>query len=96
MGGYGGAYGGYGSGSGMGGGVIGLNLMPIDGQPLPLSLTQTLESPSQHKFALLHPIVQTFSSVAQMLDSTCMATHSSFLIHRQIGEISSGLASHIG
>ena len=77
-GGYGGmgGYGGYGMG-GMGMGMMGPNGVPLGpgGNP---SLTQTLEATTQHTFALLHSIVQTFSGVAQMLESTFMATHSSF------------------
>ncbi|KAI9568630.1 Peroxin 13, N-terminal region-domain-containing protein [Boletus coccyginus] len=38
----------------------------------------TLETTTQHTFSLLHSIMQTFSGVAQMLESTFMATHSSF------------------
>lgn len=85
MGGMGG-YGGYGSPMGMGmGGMYnspyGMGGMP--GQPgafpgQPPSLTQTLESTTHTTFALLHSIVQTFGGVAQMLESTFMATHSSF------------------
>jgi peroxin-13 len=49
------------------------------GQPgQPPSLTQTLESTTHQTFALIHSIVQTFGGVAQMLESTFMATHSSF------------------
>ena len=33
---------------------------------------------SDPHFALLHSVVQTFSGIAQILESTFMATHSSF------------------
>lgn len=102
MGTYGGMGGGYG-GYGMGGmGMMGPNGMPIgpDGQPLPPSLTQTLESTTQHTFALIHSIVQTFSGVAQMLESTFMATHSSFFamvgVIDQFGQLRNALGSVLG
>ncbi|KIK54598.1 hypothetical protein GYMLUDRAFT_176869 [Collybiopsis luxurians FD-317 M1] len=110
LGGYGG-YGGYG-GMGMGygggmygpglGGMIGPNGVPVDanGNPLPPSLTQTLEQTTQHTFALLHSIVQTFSGVAQMLESTFMATHSSFFamvgVVDQFGQLRNALGSVLG
>jgi peroxin-13 len=99
MGTYGGGYGGYGMG---GMGMMGPNGMPLgpDGQPLPPSLTQTLESTTQHTFALLHSIVQTFTGVAQMLESTFMATHSSFFamvgVIDQFGQLRNALGSVLG
>ncbi|KAH7868298.1 Peroxin 13, N-terminal region-domain-containing protein [Lentinula edodes] len=113
MGGIGGGYGGYG-GLGMGygagmygggyglGGMMGPNGVPVDanGNPLPPSLTQTLEHTTQHTFALLHSIVQTFSGVAQMLESTFMATHSSFFamvgVVDQFGHLRNALGSVLG
>ncbi|KAJ6578589.1 Peroxin 13, N-terminal region-domain-containing protein, partial [Mycena sp. CBHHK59/15] len=89
-------YGGMGMGMGMGG--VG---MPLDanGMPIP-SLTQTLESTTQHTFTLLHSIVQTFSGVAQMLESTFMATHSSFFamvgVIDQFGHLRNALGSVLG
>ncbi|KAI0037197.1 Peroxin 13, N-terminal region-domain-containing protein [Vararia minispora EC-137] len=78
-----GSYGGYGMGGmypgtyGMGMNGMGMYGAPPFGPGNP-SLTQTLESTTQHTFALLQSIVQTFSGLAQMLESTFMATHSSF------------------
>ncbi|KAJ7089370.1 Peroxin 13, N-terminal region-domain-containing protein [Mycena belliarum] len=75
--------------------------MPLDanGMPIP-SLTQTLESTTQHTFTLLHSIVQTFSGVAQMLESTFMATHSSFFamvgVIDQFGHLRNALGSVLG
>lgn len=66
---------GYGMG-GMYGGGYGMPGMPMD--PNNPSLTQQLEATTQHTFALLHSIVQTFTGLSQMLESTFMATHSSF------------------
>ncbi|KAI0674123.1 Peroxin 13, N-terminal region-domain-containing protein [Trametes maxima] len=103
--GYGG-YGGYGSYgmNGMYGGMPGMGYgMPGPGGPFDPnnpSLTQTLESTTQHTFALLHSIVQTFSGVAQMLESTFMATHSSFFamvgVIDQFGQLRNALGSVLG
>ena len=100
--GYGG-YGGYGM-NGMYGGMPGMGYgMPGPGGPFDPnnpSLTQTLESTTQHTFALLHSIVQTFSGVAQMLESTFMATHSSFFamvgVVDQFGQLRNALGSVLG
>lgn len=102
----GGMYGGYGGmggmGMGMGGGMMGPNGVPIgpDGQPLPPSLTQTLESTTATTFQLLHSIVGTFTGVAQMLESTFMATHSSFFamvgVIDQFGQLRNALGSVLG
>ncbi|KAI1798412.1 Peroxin 13, N-terminal region-domain-containing protein [Ganoderma leucocontextum] len=102
----GGGYGGYGM-SGMYGGMPGMPGMyggiagpggPFD--PNNPSLGQSLESTTQHTFALLHSIVQTFSGVAQMLESTFMATHSSFFamvgVVEQFGQLRNALGSVLG
>ena len=106
-----GSYGGlgtYGGGYGMGlnpmgmGAMMGPNGIPIgpDGNPLPPTLTQTLESTTQHTFALLHNIVQTFTGVAHMIESTFMATHSSFFamvgVIDQFGQLRNALGSVLG
>lgn len=104
-----GSYGGYGMGGmggmgGMYGGMPGMGYgMPGSGGPFDPnnpSLTQTLESTTQHTFALLHSIVQTFSGVAQMLESTFMATHSSFFamvgVIDQFGQLRNALGSVLG
>lgn len=105
MGGYGGGYGGYGGYgmNGMYGGMPGMGLgVPGAGpfDPMNPSLTQTLESTTQHTFALLQSIVQTFSGVAQMLESTFMATHSSFFamvgVIDQFGQLRNALGSVLG
>ncbi|KAL1744171.1 Peroxin 13, N-terminal region-domain-containing protein [Schizophyllum fasciatum] len=97
--GYGGmgmGYGGYGGGMGM---FPGQPQLDMNGQPIP-SLTQTLELTTQHTFGLLHSIVQTFSGVAQMLESTFMATHSSFFamvgVIDQFGQLRNALGSVLG
>ncbi|KAF7794074.1 hypothetical protein EIP86_005204 [Pleurotus ostreatoroseus] len=97
--GYGG-YGGYGM-NGMYGGGMGLYGQPPGPfDPNNPSLGQTLESTTQHTFTLLHSIVQTFSGVAQMLESTFMATHSSFFamvgVIEQFGQLRNALGSVLG
>jgi len=105
MSGYGG-YGGYGMnsmyggmpGMGMGMGMYGPGGNPYD--PNNPSISQTLESTTQHTFALLHSIVQTFTGVSQMLESTFMATHSSFFamigVVEQFGQLRNALGSVLG
>ena len=99
IGGYG--YGGYGMNSMYGGmpGMGGMGMHPgMD--PNNPSLTQTLESTTQHTFALLQSIVQTFTGVAQMLESTFMATHSSFFamvgVVEQFSHLRNALGSVLG
>jgi len=102
--GYGGGmgYGGYGmNGMGLGmngmyggGGGYGMPGMPMD--PNNPSLTQQLEATTQHTFALLHSIVQTFSGLAQMLESTFMATHSSFFAMVGVVDQFSNLRNALG
>ena len=99
-GGYGvGGYGGYGM-NGMYGPGMGMYGQPPPFDPNNPSLTQALESTTQHTFALLHSIVQTFSGVAQMLESTFMATHSSFFamvgVIDQFGQLRNALGSVLG
>lgn len=105
----GGGYGSYGS-YGMNGMYGGMGGMPGMGygyggppgpfDPMNPSLTQTLEGATQHTFALLHSIVQTFGGVAQMLESTFMATHSSFFamvgVIDQFGQLRNALGSVLG
>ena len=101
MGGYGsyGMNGMYGGMPGIYGGGMGM-MGPGGMDPNNPSLTQTLESTTQNTFALLHSIVQTFSGVAQMLESTFMATHSSFFamvgVVDQFGQLRNALGSVLG
>jgi peroxin-13 len=83
FGGMGGMYGGgmgmggmYGSGMGMGGMYGGMG-MPGDPNN-PQSLTQSFSQSTQATFQLIENIVGAFGGFAQMLQSTYMATHSSF------------------
>ncbi|KAH9983452.1 Peroxin 13, N-terminal region-domain-containing protein [Russula vinacea] len=86
----------YGGGMGMyGGGQPG---MPFD--PSNPSVTQALESTTATTFALLHSVVQTFAGLAQMLESTFMATHSSFFalagVIDQFAQLRNALGSVLG
>jgi len=85
-----------GMGMGMGMGMYG----PMAYDPANQSLGQTLENTTQHTFALLHSIVQTFTGVSQMLESTFMATHSSFFamvgVIEQFGQLRNALGSVLG
>lgn len=76
MGGYGGMYGGMGGMGGMGGygGMYGG--MPPNGDPN--SLTQSFNQSTAATFQMIESIVGAFGGLAQMLESTYMATHSSF------------------
>lgn len=69
---YGGGYGGYG---GMGGMYGGMN--PNDPN-IQNSLTNRFGNSTQATFQMLEGIVGAFSGFTQMLESTYMATHSSF------------------
>ena len=74
--GYGSLYGGLGGmyGAGMGQpGMMGTD--PND----PNSLTNSFSQSTQATFQIIESIVGAFQGVAQMLESTYMATHSSFL-----------------
>lgn len=87
MGGYGGGmYGGYGGyGGGMYGGMYGGGMGPND----PNSLTNRFSNGTAATFQMLEGIVTAFGGFAQMLESTYMATHSSFF-----GMLTSHTVSH--
>ncbi|GAC95229.1 hypothetical protein PHSY_002804 [Pseudozyma hubeiensis SY62] len=92
-GGYGG-YGGYGMGMGMGMGMGGMPGMP--GQPGDVSLTQRMESGTQATFELISSIVGAFGGFAQMLESTFMATHSSFFAMVGVADQFASLRNYLG
>ena len=77
-GGYGSMYGGMGGMGGMYGGMPGYG----GGQPGmmgdPNSLTNSFSQSTQATFQIIESIVGAFGGFAQMLESTYMATHSSF------------------
>lgn len=81
-------YGGYG-GMGMGPGM-----MPMD--PNNPSLFQQVGASTSQTFALIQSIVQTFGGFAQMLDSTFMATQSSFFAMLGVAEQFSNLKGALG
>ncbi|KAJ4146605.1 Peroxisomal membrane protein PAS20 [Fusarium falciforme] len=90
----GGMYGGMGGGmyGGMGGGMG----MPGD----PNSLTNSFNNSTQATFQMLEGIVTAFGGFAQMLESTYMATHSSFFamvsVAEQFGNLRDTLGSVLG
>jgi len=109
MGGMGGMYGSsmYGMGGGMGGyGGMGGGMY---GQPGGMygpngmqdqSLTQTFSNSTQATFQMIESIVGAFGGFAQMLESTYMATHSSFFamvsVAEQFGNLRQTLGSILG
>ncbi|KAM0242895.1 hypothetical protein ACHAP5_007148 [Fusarium lateritium] len=95
----GGGYGGYGGGmyGGMGGGMYGGGMgMPGDQN----SLTNSFNNSTQATFQMLEGIVTAFGGFAQMLESTYMATHSSFFamvsVAEQFGNLRDTLGSVLG
>ncbi|KAM0440967.1 hypothetical protein ACHAPT_000271 [Fusarium lateritium] len=99
---YGGGYGGYGGGmyGGMGGGMYGGmgGGMGMPGDPN--SLTNSFNNSTQATFQMLEGIVTAFGGFAQMLESTYMATHSSFFamvsVAEQFGNLRDTLGSVLG
>ncbi|KAL5336714.1 Peroxin 13, N-terminal region-domain-containing protein [Aspergillus crustosus] len=96
MGGYGGMYGG---GMGGYGGMYGGGGMPGDPND-PNSLTNTFSQSTQATFQMIESIVGAFGGFAQMLESTYMATHSSFFamvsVAEQFGNLRNTLGSALG
>jgi peroxin-13 len=93
---YGGGYGGYGSfGAQPFGGGYGQPYgagMPVG----PESLSQRMESGTAATFQLLESIVGAFGGFAQMLESTYMATHSSFFAMIGVAEQFGSLRNYLG
>lgn len=96
---YGGGYGGYGMGGGMYGGMGGMGGMPGDPNN-PQGLTQSFSQSTAATFQMLESIVGAFGGFAQMLESTYMATHSSFFamvsVAEQFGNLRQTLGSVLG
>ncbi|KAL2166862.1 hypothetical protein VTG60DRAFT_2070 [Thermothelomyces hinnuleus] len=95
-----GGYGGYGGGM-YGGGMYGGMPGAMPGDPNnPDSLTQRFNMSTQATFQMLEGIVGAFSGFAQMLESTYMATHSSFFamvsVAEQFGNLRDTLGSVLG
>ncbi|KAL4902611.1 Peroxin 13, N-terminal region-domain-containing protein [Aspergillus multicolor] len=91
---YGGMYGGMGGYGGMYGGG-----MPGDPND-PNSLTNSFSQSTQATFQMIESIVGAFGGFAQMLESTYMATHSSFFamvsVAEQFGNLRNTLGSALG
>ncbi|KAI1766705.1 hypothetical protein GGR53DRAFT_196745 [Hypoxylon sp. FL1150] len=89
-----GSYGGYGNMyGGMYGGMPGM--MPNDPNN-PNSLTSRFSNNTQATFQMLEGLVGAFSGFAQMLESTYMATHSSFFAMVSVAEQLSNLRNTLG
>lgn len=97
MGGMGGMYGGMGGMGGYGGMYGGMGGMPGDPNQ---SLTQSFSQSTAATFQLIENIVGAFGGFAQMLQSTYMATHSSFFamvsVAEQFGNLRQTLGSVLG
>ncbi|KAK5134357.1 hypothetical protein LTR08_006537 [Meristemomyces frigidus] len=106
---YGGGMGGYGGGGmyggGMNGGMGGYGGGGMYGQqgmygPQEPSLSQTMSTSTQATFQMIESIVGAFGGFAQMLESTYMATHSSFFamvsVAEQFGNLRQTLGSMLG
>ena len=94
-----GGMGGYGGYGGMNGGMYGQpGQIGPDGQPI--SLTQAYSNSTQATFQMIESIVGAFGGFAQMLESTYMATHSSFFamvsVAEQFGTLKQTLGSVLG
>ena len=82
---YGGGYGGYGGMGGMyGGGMYGGGMPGMQNPNDPNSLTNSFNQSTATTFQMLESIVGAFAGFAQMLESTYMATHSSFYGESQL------------
>lgn len=103
-GGYGGGYGGYGGyGSSYGGSYGGMNRygggfgrMGGPGGPDEMGLTQRMEMGTRSTFEVIENIVGSFGGFAQMLESTFMATHSSFMAMVGVAEQLGSLKNYLG
>ncbi|EAQ93419.1 hypothetical protein CHGG_01654 [Chaetomium globosum CBS 148.51] len=98
---YGGGLGGYGAGGMYGGGMYGGMPGGMPGDPNnPESLTQRFNMSTQATFQMLEGVVGAFGGFAQMLESTYMATHSSFFamvsVAEQFGNLRDTLGSVLG
>jgi peroxin-13 len=98
-------YGGYGGMGGMGGMYGGMGGMYGGGMPGqdpndPNSLTNSFSQSTQATFQMIESIVGAFGGFAQMLESTYMATHSSFFamvsVAEQFGNLRNTLGSALG
>lgn len=102
MGGYGGygGMGGYGGGMGSYGSGFGGQMGPGYGDPNNPNFTQSMANSTQATFQVIQSVVGAFGGFAQMLESTFMATHSSFFamvsVAEQFGNLRNGIGSVLG
>jgi len=80
---------------GLYGGGYGQPVGPYGG-PLEASLSQRMEAGTAATFQLLESIVGAFGGFAQMLESTYMATHSSFFAMIGVAEQFGSLRNYLG
>ncbi|ORX36044.1 Peroxin 13, N-terminal region-domain-containing protein [Kockovaella imperatae] len=91
---FGGAGGyGYGGGYGMGGYGVGGMGGPGEGYP---TLTSSLQATTAPAFAIIESIVTAFTSLAQLVESTYMATHSSFFAMVGVADQLGSLKTYLG
>ncbi|KAL1410663.1 Peroxisomal membrane protein PAS20 [Vanrija albida] len=102
MGGYGGM-GGYGSYGGMGGyggyggmGGYGVGGMGVPGEGYPPNLTASMQQSTAPAFAVIESLVTAFTSLAQLIESTYMATHSSFFAMVGVADQLGSLKTYLG
>ena len=99
MGGYGsyGSYGNYGMGGygGMNMPGYGVGGMAAPGEMNP-SLTTSLQASTAPAFAVLESLVMAFTSMAQLIESTYMATHSSFFAMIGVADQLGSLKTYLG
>ncbi|CZS98911.1 related to peroxisomal membrane protein pex13 [Rhynchosporium agropyri] len=96
-----GGMGGMGYGGGYGGGMYGGGMGGMQGDPNdPNSLTNGFTQSTQATFQIIESIVGAFGGFSQMLESTYMATHSSFFamvsVAEQFGNLRNTLGSILG
>ncbi|KAF9971847.1 Peroxisomal membrane protein PAS20 [Actinomortierella ambigua] len=97
MGMYGSSYGGYGGYGGYGMNRMGMGMNGMSPMnPEELSLMQRMEQGSAPTFQLIESVVGAFGGFAQMLESTFMATHSSFMAMVGVAEQFGHLRSYLG
>ena len=94
MGGYGsmGGYGGYNNYGGMGGYGVG----GMGGPGEQINLSSSIQQSTAPAFAVLESLVTAFTSLAQLFESTYMATHSSFFAMVGVADQLGSLKSYLG
>jgi peroxin-13 len=91
---YGGGYGGY--GGGYGGVGYGVGGMGMPGEGYGPNLTSSLQQTTAPAFAVIESIVTAFTSLAQLVESTYMATHSSFFAMVGVADQLGSLKTYLG